>query len=388
MILPDRIRRIGVGPSVSVVGASGSLSSFLSGINSDQYVLLPGFCDVHVHFREPGFSYKETIRTGSAAAAAAGVTAVCTMPNLNPVPDSVEHLQPQLDKIAEVPVRVLPYGSITVGEKGSSLSDLEGLAPYVAAFSDDGVGVADEGIMREAMQRCKAVGKLIAGHCEDMRFEDPREREWREIERNIRLADETGCSFHVCHISTLESVSLIREAKKSHLDISCETAPHYLLLDDTQLEDSGRFKMNPPIHKKADREALLQALADGAIDMIATDHAPHSAEEKSRGFAKSLNGIVGLETAFPALYTGLVLNDLLSLEQLVELMAFSPRRRFGIPEQNDYALWDLGTEYTIDPCRFYSAGRSSPFEGWNVHGRCMMTAKDGTVIYCYETLKY
>ena len=388
MILPDRIRRIGVAPSVSAVGAYGILSSFLSDIDSYQYILLPGFCDVHVHFREPGFSYKETIRTGAASAAAAGVTAVCTMPNLNPVPDSVEHLQPQLDKIAEVPVRVLPYGSITVGEKGSSLSDLEGLAPYVAAFSDDGVGVADEGIMREAMQRCKALGKLIAGHCEDMRFEDPREREWREIERNIRLAYETGCPFHVCHISTTESVSLIREAKKSHLDISCETAPHYLLLDDTQLEDSGRFKMNPPIHKKADREALLQALADGTIDVVATDHAPHSAEEKSRGFAKSLNGIVGLETAFPALYTGLVLHSLLSLEQLVELMAFYPRRRFGIPVQNDYALWDLGTEYTIDPRRFYSKGRSTPFESWNVRGRCMMTAIDGTVVYCSEALKF
>ncbi len=388
MILPDRIRRIGVAPSVSAVGASGILSSFLSDIDSDQYILLPGFCDVHVHFREPGFSYKETIRTGAASAAAAGVTAVCTMPNLNPVPDSVEHLQPQRDKIAEVPVRVLPYGSITVGEKGSSLSDLEGLAPYVAAFSDDGVGVADEGIMREAMQRCKALGKLIAGHCEDMRFEDLREREWREIERNILLADETGCPFHVCHISTTESVSLIREAKKSHLDISCETAPHYLLLDDTQLEDSGRFKMNPPIHKKADREALLQALADGTIDMVATDHAPHSAEEKSRGFAKSLNGIVGLETAFPALYTGLVLHSLLTLEQLVELMAFSPRRRFGIPVQNDYALWDLGTEYMMDPKRFYSMGRSTPFEGWNVRGRCMMTAIDGTVVYCSEALKF
>ena len=388
MIFPEQIRRIGVDPSASVSGAPTDLSSFLSGINPESYALLPGFCDVHVHFREPGFSYKETIRTGAAAAAAAGVTAVCTMPNLNPVPDSVEHLQPQLDRIAEVPVRVLPYGSITVGEKGSSLSDLEGLAPYVAAFSDDGVGVADEGIMREAMQRCKALGKLIAGHCEDMRFEDPREREWREIERNIRLADETGCPFHVCHISTTESVSLIREAKMSHLDISCETAPHYLLLDDTRLEDSGRFKMNPPIHKKADREALLQALADGTIDMVATDHAPHSAEEKSRGFAKSLNGIVGLETAFPALYTGLVLHGLLTLEQLVELMAFSPRRRFGIPETDEFALWELGTEYTVDPSRFHSMGRSTPFEGWKIRGRCMMTAIDGTIVYCSEPLKF
>ena len=386
MVLPDRIRRIGVGPSVSVIGDFVSLSSFLSGIDSDQYVLLPGFCDVHVHFREPGFSYKETIRTGAAAAAAAGVTAVCTMPNLNPVPDSVEHLQPQLDKIKEAPVRVLPYGSITIGEKGSILSDLEGLAPYVAAFSDDGVGVADEGIMREAMQRCKALGKLIAGHCEDMRFKDPREREWHEIERNIRLSDETGCPFHICHISTAESVFLIREAKKSHLNISCETAPHYLLLNDTRLEDSGRFKMNPPIHSEADREALLEALADGTIDMIATDHAPHSAEEKSHGFSKSLNGIVGLETAFPTLFTKLVLSGVLSLAQLVRLMADAPRERFGIPSKDEFALWELNTEYPLDSSRFRSMGRSTPFEGWKVRGRCIMTVMNGTVIYSADNL--
>ena len=385
MIFPEQIRRIGVDSSVFVGDAPAALSSFLSGINPESYALLPGFCDVHVHFREPGFSYKETIKSGAAAATAAGVTAVCTMPNLSPVPDSFAHLRPQLEKIAEAPVRVLPYGSITVGEKGRELSDLEGLAPYVAAFSDDGAGVADEGLMREAMQRCKALGKLIAGHCEDVRFEDPREREWREMERNIRLSDKTGCPFHACHISTAESVSLIREAKKSGLDVSCETAPHYLLLDDSQLEDSGRFKMNPPIHTRADREALLEALADGTIDMIATDHAPHSEEEKSRGFAKSLNGIVGLETAFPVLYTGLVLHGLLSAEQLVELMAFSPRRRFGIPVRNDYSLWELGTEHTVDPSHFHSMGRSTPFEGWKVRGRCMMTAADGKVIYYSES---
>ena len=385
MIFPEQIRRIGVDPSVSVGDAPAALSSFLSGINLESYALLPGFCDVHVHFREPGFSYKETIKSGAAAATSAGVTAVCTMPNLSPVPDSLAHLRPQLEKNAEVPVRVLPYDSITVGEKGRELSDLEGLAPYVAAFSDDGAGVADEGLMREAMQRCKALGKLIAGHCEDMRCEDPREREWREMERNIRLSDKTGCPFHACHISTAESVSLIREAKKSGLDVSCETAPHYLLLDDSQLEDSGRFKMNPPIHTRADREALLEALADGTIDMIATDHAPHSEEEKSRGFAKSLNGIVGLETAFPVLYTGLVLHGLLSAEQLIELMAFSPRRRFGIPVRNDYSLWELGTEYTVDPSRFHSMGRSTPFEGWKVRGRCMVTAADGKVIYYSES---
>ena len=385
MIFPERIRKIGVEPTASVFDVPAALSSFLAGINPDSYALLPGFCDVHVHFREPGFSYKETIRSGAAAAAAAGFTAVCTMPNLNPVPDSVEHLRIQLDKIEEVPVRVLPYGSITVGEKGNELSDLEGLGPYVVAFSDDGVGVADDGLMREAMQRCRVLGKLIAGHCEDMRYDNPREREWREVERNIRLSAETGCPFHVCHISTAESVSLIREAKKSHLNVSCETAPHYLLLDDSQLEDSGRFKMNPPIHTKTDRRALLEALTDGTIDMIATDHAPHSAEEKSRGFAKSLNGIIGLETAFPALYSGLVLQGVLSLEQLCELMAYSPRRRFGIPIENDFVLWELATEYTLDSSQFHSMGRSTPFDGWTVYGRCMMTSISESVIYCSES---
>ena len=377
----DKIKTIGNVPEQPVLeGCEDVFSRF----NKSQYVMFPGFCDVHVHFREPGFSYKETILTGARAAAAAGYTAVCTMPNLNPVPDSPEHLRPQLERIREAPVSVLPFGSITVGEKGAALSDLEGLAPFVVGFSDDGVGVADEGLMREAMQRCRELGRTIAGHCEDMRFEDPREREWREIERNLRLADETGCAFHVCHISTKESVELIREAKKSHIDVSCETAPHYLLLNRALLEDDGRYKMNPPIHSAEDQGALLEALTDGTIDMIATDHAPHSAEEKSRGFEKSLNGIVGLETAFPALYTGLVLEGVLSLEALVALMSVRPRSRFGIPAGGDFAVWDLDTDYDIDPSTFYSMGKSTPFEGWTVLGRCLMTVHNGKVIYVSE----
>ncbi len=386
MKLPDRIKRIGIDPVTDPADDFASVFSSFSGLNPDNLVLLPGFCDVHVHFREPGFSYKETIRTGAFAAAAGGTTAVCTMPNLNPVPDSAEHLRPQLEKIAEVPVRVLPYGSITVGEKGRQLAELEALAPYVIAFSDDGSGVADTGLMREAMQRSRALGKVIAGHCEDMSFEDPREREWREVERNIRLSDETGCAFHACHISTVESVSLIRDAKKSHLNVSCETAPHYLLLNKTMLEDDGRFKMNPPIQTEADRQALLEALTDGTVDMIATDHAPHSAEEKSRGFQKSLNGIVGLESAFPALYSGLVKTGILNLEELAGLMAVSPRRRFGIPMENEFALWDLGTEYILDASRFLSKGHSCPFDGWPVFGRCLMTVISGTAVYTADAV--
>ena len=381
MVEFDKVKKIGVfAKQLPLEGCDDVFSRF----NKNEYVMFPGFCDVHVHFREPGFSYKETVATGAAAAAASGYTAVCTMPNLNPVPDSLAHLQPQLDRIAEVPVRVLPYGSITVGEKGRELSDLEALAPYVVAFSDDGVGVADEGLMREAMQRCKALGKLIAGHCEDMRFEDPREREWREIERNLRLADETGCAFHVCHISTKESVQLIRDAKQSGVDVSCETAPHYLLLNTALIDDDGRFKMNPPIHKAEDQGALLEAVVDGTVDMIATDHAPHSAEEKSRGFEKSLNGIVGLETAFPALYTGLVTEGIVPLEKLIDLMSSAPASRFGISLSGDYAIWDLDRDYTIDPTQFRSKGRSTPFEGWPVLGRCLMTVKDGKAIYISE----
>ena len=377
----DKVKSIGTNTELPrIEGFDDAFSRF----NKSEYVLFPGFCDVHVHFREPGFSYKETILTGSGAAAAAGYTAVCTMPNLNPVPDSVPHLQVQLDLIREAPVSVLPYGSITVGEKGRELSDLEVLAPYVVAFSDDGVGVADEGIMREAMQRCRALGKLIAGHCEDMRYEDPREREWREIERNIRLADETGCAFHVCHISTAESVSIIRDAKRSGVDVTCETAPHYLLLNQRLIQDHGRFKMNPPIHTAEDQAALLEALTDGTVDMIATDHAPHSAEEKSIGFEKSLNGIVGLETAFPTLYSSLIGEEVLTLEALVGLMSEKPRERFGIPTGGDFSIWDLDSDYTIDSARFRSKGRSTPFEGWPVMGRCLMTVHNGNVIYVSE----
>jgi len=377
----DKVRKIGT--FTEQLPSEGCEDAF-SRFNKSEYVMFPGFCDVHVHFREPGFSYKETIASGAAAAAASGYTAVCTMPNLNPVPDCPDHLRPQLEKIAEVPVAVYPYGSITVGEKGRELSDLEGLAPDVVGFSDDGVGVSDASLMREAMQRCRALGKVIAGHCEDMRYEDPREREWREIERNLRLADETGCAFHVCHISTKESVELIREAKQSGVNVSCETAPHYLLLNTALIEDDGRFKMNPPIHRAEDQGALLEALNDGTIDMIATDHAPHAAEEKARGFDKSLNGIVGLETAFPALYTGLVPEGVVSLERLVGLMSTAPAARFGIPLSGDFAVWDLTHDYTIDPAQFRSKGRSTPFEGWPVLGKCLLTVRDGKAIYISE----
>ena len=367
------------------------------------FTVLPGFCDVHVHFREPGFSYKETIATGTAAAARGGYTAVCTMPNLDPVPDSVPHLLPQLDLIErDARIAVKPYGAITVGEKGEQLADLEGMAPFVCAFSDDGRGVQDPSMMKEAMTRARDLHKLVVAHCEvnellrggyihDGRYAKERghrgicsESEWRQVERDIDLAYQTGCGYHVCHISTKESAELVRQAKKDGIDVSCETAPHYLLMDDSMLEENGRFKMNPPVRDASDREALLEGVCDGTIEIVATDHAPHSAEEKARGLEKSAFGIVGIETAFPLLYTGLVKKGMLSLDQLVRLLSENPRKRFAIETDPGSCVWDLEEEYPIDPAGFLSKGKATPFEGWKVYGRCIGTQYNGNTVYSYK----
>ena len=362
---------------------------------------LPGLIDVHVHFREPGFSYKETIRSGTQAAVAGGYTAVCTMPNLDPVPDSLEHLAIQEELIRkDALIGVYPYAAITVGEQGEALSDLANLAPRVIAFSDDGKGVQSESMMRSAMEQAKALGKLIVAHCEDntllhggyihdgayARAHGHRgicsESEWGPIARDVKLAKETGCGYHVCHISCKESVDIIRRAKAEGVNVTCETAPHYLLLSEDDLMELGRFKMNPPIRTKEDRAALLEGLLDGTIDIIATDHAPHSPEEKARGLEKSAFGIVGLETAFPLLYTYLVKKGILTLDQLLTKMVTNPARRFGIPlRDDDYALWDLNETYTIDPAAFYSMGKATPFEGWTVTGRCIKTVYQGETVF-------
>ena len=387
--------------SVFSEGVCSSLSApGLSGFDSSEYVVFPGFCDVHVHFREPGFSYKETIATGSRAAARGGYTAVCTMPNLNPVPDSVENLDVQRRLIEETAcIHVYPYGAITVGEQGGVLSDLEGMAPGVVGFSDDGRGVQSDSLMRQAMLRAKALGKPIVAHCEvnsllrggyihDGDYAKSHghrgicsESEWGQIARDLELVKETGCAYHVCHVSAKESVSLIRKAKAEGLDVTCETAPHYLVMDDSALQEDGRFKMNPPLRGKKDREALIQGILDGTIDMIATDHAPHSAEEKSRGLEKSAFGIVGIETAFPILYTYLVKPGILSLNKLLELLCVNPRRRFGLPLGTDYSIWDLNAAYPIDPEDFLSKGRATPFAGWQVNGKCIATVCDGKLAY-------
>ena len=372
----------------------------LSAFDSDRYVVFPGFCDVHVHLREPGFSYKETIATGSLASARGGYTAVCTMPNLNPVPDSVENLKLQRKLIEDTAcIHVYPYGAITVGEKGEVLADLEGMAPDVIGFSDDGRGVQSDAMMRRAMLRAKALGKMIVAHCEDnsllrggyihdgdyARNHGHRgicsESEWGQIARDLELVRETGCAYHVCHISTKESVELIRKAKAEGLDVTCETGPHYLVMDDSMLQEDGRFKMNPPLRGREDREALVQGILDGTIDMIATDHAPHSAEEKSRGLEKSAFGVVGIETAFPILYTYLVKPGILTLERIVELLCVNPRNRFGIPVGSDFSIWDLNAEYAVDPEEFVSMGKATPFTGWKVNGKCMATVCDGRVVY-------
>lgn len=375
----------------------------LSPVISKKYIIVPGLCDVHVHFREPGFSYKETIASGSAAAAHGGYTAVCTMPNLDPVPDSAEHLQVQLNAIKRgAAIKVLPYGAITVGEKGERLADMEAISDKVCAFSDDGKGVQNDETMRGAMTAAKRLGKIIAAHCEDNSLlfggyihdgEYAKAHghrgissasEYKQIERDLRLAEETGCAYHVCHISTKESVELIRQAKARGVDVTCETAPHYLVLCDEDMQEDGRFKMNPPLRSREDKEALIEGIKDGTIDMIATDHAPHSAEEKGRGLEKSLMGVVGLETAFPVLYTELVTKNIITLDRLVELMSFKPKERFGIDTNNDFAVFDISEAYKIDPENFLSMGRATPFAEREVFGRCLLTVHNEKVVYKAE----
>ena len=391
----NRFKNTGTAPCLNPLIQAGVLSV------SDEYAVFPGFCDVHVHFREPGFSYKETIASGTAAAAKGGYTAVCTMPNMNPVPDSPAHLAEQERLIAEqAAIHVYPYGAITVGEKGEILSDMEALASRVIAFSDDGHGVQRDEMMRRAMRTAKRLGKLIVAHCEDNRLlrggyiHDGAyaaahghagicsESEWGQIQRDLELVRETGCGYHVCHISTKESVALIRQAKREGLDVSCETGPHYLVLDENDLQEDGRFKMNPPLRSPADREALIEGILDGTIDSLDTDHAPHSAEEKAKGLKGSAFGIVGLETALPVLYTKLVLPGVLSMDKLLDLLVYNPRKRFGIPlAEDDYSVWDLDAEYAVDPADFLSQGRATPFAGWQVRGRCLATVCGGRVVY-------
>lgn len=376
-------------------------------LNCEKYVILPGFADVHVHLREPGFSYKETIKSGTMAAARGGYTDIGAMPNLSPVPDTLKHLRKQFEIIErDAAIRVHPYGSITVDEKGEALAELDDMAQYVLGFSDDGKGVQSEEIMREAMLAAKRLNKIIAAHCEDYVLRaggyihagdycrrnghkgiSP-ESEWKPIERDLKLVKETGCAYHVCHVSAKESVELIREAKKEGMNVTCETAPHYLLLNEECIQDHGRFKMNPPIRSEKDREAILEGLIDGTIDMIATDHAPHSDKEKSGGLKDSMMGIVGLETAFPLLYTELVKTGIMSMEILIDKMAVFPRKRFGLQLfEDDYSIWDLKDSYYIDPRDFLSMGKSTPFEGNKVYGRCLATVMDGKIVWMDKRIR-
>ena len=375
-------------------------------ISFDGMYIFPGFADVHVHLREPGFSYKETIKSGTLASAHGGYTAVCSMPNLNPVPDSTENLRQQLDIIEkDACIHVYPYGSITVGQMGEKLSDMEGMAKDVIAFSDDGRGVQSDEMMGQAMLKAKALGKMIVAHCEvndllkggyihDGEYAKSNghrgicsESEWRQIERDLKLVEKTGCSYHVCHISTKESVEIIRQAKAKGIDVTCETGPHYLILDDSDLQEHGRFKMNPPLRSKEDRLALIEGIKDGTIDMIATDHAPHSAEEKGRGLEKSMMGVVGIETAFPLMYTYFVETGVITLEKLIELMSINPRKRFGIGggtdegQSADFTVVNLDEEYTINSDEFYSMGKATPFEGYKVKGRIVHTYIGGEKIF-------
>lgn len=371
--------------------------------------VFPGFIDVHVHLREPGFSYKETIKTGTEAAARGGYTHVFSMPNLSPVPDCLNNLEEQLDIIKRTAkIHVTPYAAITKGQMGEELSDMESMTEFVGGFSDDGKGVQRSEMMEEAMKRAKKLGKIIVAHCEensllkngyihDGEYAEKHnhrgicsESEWVPIRRDLELAEKIGCKYHVCHISAKESVDLIRKAKARGVDVTCETAPHYLTMTDMDLEENGRFKMNPPLRSAEDRAALIEGIKDGTIDMIATDHAPHSEEEKSRGLEKSLMGVVGIETAFPILYTELVKKNVITLEKLTELMHTNPKKRFGIKdalkigEKACFTVFDLNKNYRINPKDFISKGKSTPFEGREVFGRCLMTVADGKIAWKEE----
>ena len=375
-----------------------SLAGFVPEVDKE-YIIFPGFCDVHVHFREPGFCYKETILTGSAAAAHGGYTAVCPMPNLKPAPDCLENLKIELDAAEKSPVRVIPYGTITKNEEGAALSDMEDMSPFVCAFSDDGRGVQAGEMMESAMLRAKSLGKIIAAHCEDNSLLNggyihlgryaaahghkgiSSESEYKQIERDIALSEKTGCAYHVCHISAKESVALIRSAKARGVNITCETGPHYLTLCEDDLIEDGRFKMNPPLRSAEDKRALIEGLKDGTVDMIATDHAPHSAEEKSKGLAGSLMGITGLETAFPILYTELVKKGIISLEKLTELLCDNPKKRFGIDTGDDFTVFEVSSPYRINSADFLSKGKATPFEGREVYGRCVLTVCRGKEVY-------
>ena len=386
------------GASLSVF--EGDVSVFAPSFVIDNVLIIPGLCDVHVHLREPGFSYKETIKSGTLASARGGYTAVCAMPNLNPTPDSRENLDAQLEIIKnDAKIAVLPYGTITKGEVGRELADMEDMADSVVAFSDDGKGVQDREVMREAMLKARSLGKMIVAHCEDnsllhggyihdgeyAKAHGHRgicsESEWGPIARDIELVKETGCAYHVCHISTKESVDIIRKAKAEGVNITCETGPHYILLDDSCLEEDGRFKMNPPLRSPEDREAILEGILDGTIDMVATDHAPHSAEEKGRGLEKSAMGVVGIETAFATLYTDLVKTGMLPLEELCNLLSKNPRARFNITTDAGFTVFEVGKEYEIDPDDFLSMGKATPFKGKRIFGKCLLTVYNGEAVY-------
>lgn len=371
-------------------------------IIKDNILICPSFVDVHVHFREPGYSYKETILSGSLSAAKGGYTCVCPMPNLKPCPDSFNNLKVELDLIKKANlINVVPYGTLTINQDGKVVSKMDELIDYVVAFSDDGKGVTDKDIMKECMLKAKTLNKVVVCHCEDKSLIKPnasihdgeyakehshigisKESEYEEIRKDLILVRETKCKYHVCHISTKESVELIRKAKLEGLDVTCETAPHYLLLNDSMLQESGDFKMNPPIRSKEDQRALIKGLIDGTIDMIATDHAPHSVEEKNKGLDNSLFGVVGLETAFPLLYTYLVKNNIVSLDKLLDLMIYAPRKRFNLPlEKDSFTIFDLNDEYKINPNEFLSKGRSTPFKGYKVFGKCLLTVYKSKIVY-------
>lgn len=405
----------GVSRKVDVLVADGKIAAIGEMLTADAEtevfdaegcIVTYGLADVHVHLREPGYSAKETITTGTRASARGGVTTVCSMPNLQPAPDAPETIAVEQQMIDEQAViEVLPFATISSHRAGRELADIEALRPLSVGYSDDGNGIQTEPLMREAMKRISAVDGIIAAHCEDdsllhagyihdgeyARTHNHKgicsESEWGPIKRDVKLAEEENCRYHVCHISTKESVEIIREAKHKCAHISCETAPHYLVLCDADLKEEGRFKMNPPLRAAEDKAALIEGIKDGTIEVIATDHAPHTAEEKSRGLKGSMMGIVGIETSFAICYTHLVRKGVITIEKLIQLMSENPRRIFRlggamqVGERADIAVFDVTKPYIIDTAEFLSMGKATPFEGEEVYGRCMLTLFGGEKVW-------
>ena len=362
------------------------------GLDMHSCYLTKGMCDIHVHFREPGFVSKESIHTGSLAAAKGGYTTVFLMPNLNPVPDNLEHLKVEEDIIKKDSViESIPYASVSVGEKGNEVSDIDNLMTHTKYFSDDGVGFHDYSLLRTALKKIKDNHLFIASHAEDSVYKTKPEGEYIAVEHEIEIAKELNAPYHFCHMSTKQSFDLISKAQKEGYKITCEVTPHHLFLDEDDIKGNPNFKMNPPLRSKEDQKATLDALLSGVATIIATDHAPHTAEEKSREYDKCPNGIIGIETAAPLVYTKLVKTGIITLKQMEDFMCNNPRKLMGLKpleikvgEEASFTCMDLDNPHTYSSEEILSKGKNSPFIGTTLYGFSLLTVYKGNIVYKKE----